>query len=55
MDTLGVVAAVLILVFLLWGEPDAWDALHAKAMGTAVECPKPKPVDPKKPTKGLSF
>lgn len=54
MDTFGVIAAILILAFLFWGEPDAWDALHAKAMGTVVECQQPAPAKPAA-KKGLAF
>ena len=52
MHFLGFLIAILGLFFLFWGEPDPWDALHAKAMDKVMECPKP-PAQP--PQKGLAF
>jgi hypothetical protein len=40
------ILTVVFLVFLFHGEPDAWDALHAKVMGQIMECPQP--AQPKK-------
>jgi hypothetical protein len=51
MNFLGVIVAVLGLIFLFWGEPDVWDAMHAKAMDKVVDCPAPKPEQ----KKGLAF
>jgi hypothetical protein len=32
MNTFFEVLAILLLVFLFYGEPDVWDNLHSKAM-----------------------
>lgn len=41
MQFLGIVIAICGLVFVFWGEPDVWDAMHAKAM-SPLDCPKAK-------------
>lgn len=54
-DTIaGWIMLLVVLVFLFNGEPDVWDALHAKAMSlhpNAAQQEAPKP--PQK--KGLAF
>lgn len=38
---MGDILAMLMLVFLFYGEPDVWDKLHDRAMASAsVECSK---------------
>lgn len=32
---------LLLVIFLFYGEPDVFDSLRAKVMGTTVECVKP--------------
>jgi hypothetical protein len=51
MKMLGETLAILLLIFLLAGDPDAWDVLHAKVMGVVVNCPQQeaKPVEKKGP------